>query len=95
MTDAEDPKIQNCPKNQTLDTNPGQPTAVVHWSDLNATDNSGQIPTVSCSAESGIKFEIGEAEVLCQAIDSIGNRDTCVFTLKIEGKSIILNSEFG
>ena len=56
------------------------------WSDLEAADNSGQQPNVTCSVKSGSKFGIGETEVVCQAIDLAGNRATCVFTVKIEGK---------
>ena len=58
LTDAEDPTIRYCPNNQSSETNLGQPTAVVNWSDLEANDNSRQNPTVTCSAESGNQFGI-------------------------------------
>ena len=89
MTDAEDPTIQNCPSNQSLETNLGKPTAVVSWTNLNATDNSRQLTTVNCDAESGSLFGIGETEVICEAVDFAGNRATCVFTVNIQGKLII------
>ena len=92
LTDAEDPTIQNCPKNQSLETNPGQSIAVVTWSELEATDNSGQNLTVTCSVESGSQFGIGEIAVVCQAVDLAGNRATCMFTVKITGKPIRLFS---
>ena len=63
---------------------------MVIWSDLGATDNSGQNPTVTCSDESGSHFGIGEIEVVCQAVDSAGNRATCAFMIKIEGKPVRL-----
>ena len=75
-----------CPTNQTLETNFGQPTAVVNWTNPEVTDNSRQNLTVTCRVESGSKFEIGDTEVTCQAIDPAGNNATCVFTVKIEGK---------
>ena len=48
-------------------------------------DNSGQIPTMTCDAESGSQFEIGETKVTCQAVDPTGNQATCMFIVKIEG----------
>ena len=86
MADAEDPTKQSCPTNQSVETNFGQPTAVVNWTNPEATDNSRKNLTVTCSVESGSKFEIGDTEVTCQAIDPAGNRATCVFTVNIEGK---------
>ena len=58
---------------------------MVTWSDLQATDNSGQDPAVTCSTESGSQFGIGETEVICQAVDPSGNQATCMFTVKIAG----------
>ena len=86
--------MQFCPTNQSLETGLGLPTAVVNWTNPKVTDNSKTKPTVTCSVESGSKFEIGETEVICQAIDPAGNRATCVFTINIEGKMlfIILNN---
>ena len=86
MTDAEDPTIQNCPSNQSLETDLDKATAVVNWINPNATDNSTQLPTVTCDAESGSLFGIGETEVICEAVDFAGNRATCVFTVNIHGK---------
>ena len=58
---------------------------MVTWSDLQATDNSGQSPTVTCSTGSGSYFEIGITEVTCQAVDPYGNQAMCLFIVKIEG----------
>ena len=94
FSDDEEPRVQFCPTNQSLETGLGLPTAVVNWTNPKATDNSRTKPTVTCNVESGSKFGIGETEVLCQAIDPAGNRATCVFTIKIVGKMlfIILNN---
>ena len=89
MTDAEDPTIQNCPSNQSLEIDLGKATAVVNWTIPNATDNSRQLPSVACDAESGSLFGIGETEVICEAVDFAGNHATCVFTVNIQGKLII------
>ena len=85
---ADDPTKQCCPKNQSFDTDPGQPNAVVILSDIETTDNSGQNQTVTCSVESGSQFKIGEIVVV---IDSTENRATCVFTVKIEDELFTLN----
>ena len=79
-----------CPHNTSMVTDFGQPTAVVTWNDLQATDNSGQSPTVSCSVGSGSHFGIGENEVNCQAVDPFGNQEICAFTVNIEGNNILL-----
>ena len=94
MTDAEDPTIQNCPSNQSLETNLGKSTAVVNWTNPIATDNSRQHPTVTCEAESGSQFGIGETKVICEAVDVAGNRATCVFTVNIQGNLILFKMHF-
>ena len=55
------------------------------WTDPQVTDNSGQIPTITCDTNFGSQFRIGETEVTCQAVDPTGNQATCTFTVKIEG----------
>ena len=83
-TDLEAPKI-TCPGNQTVNTEPSQAYAPLVWTDPQVTENSGQIPTITCDAESGSQFRIGETEVICQAQDPTGNQATCTFTVTIEG----------
>ena len=82
--------MQYCPNNRSLETIFGQPYAVVNWPDPEATDNSKQNLTITCEAESGSQFRIGETEVICQAMDAAGNQATCVFTIKIKGNRITL-----
>ena len=55
------------------------------WTDPQVTDNSGQMPTITCDAVSESQFTIGKNEVTCQAVDPTGNQATCSFTVKIEG----------
>ena len=85
--DVEPPILTACPSNKTVVTDFSQPTAVVIWRDLQATDNSGQDPTVTCSTESGSQFtyRIGETDVICKAVDPTGNKAMCTFTVTIEG----------
>ena len=61
-------------------------TAVVVWTVSVATDNSKLIPTVTCNAENGSQFEIGETEVICKAVDQAGNHVTCSFIVDVKGK---------
>ena len=84
FSDHEAPIIA-CPVNRTVNTEPSQAYATMVWTDPQATDNSGQIPTITCDADSGSNFEIGETEVICQAVDPTGNHATCKFTVKVEG----------
>ena len=83
-----------CPDNQTVNTKPSQAYATVVWTNPQVTDNSQQNSTITCDANSGDQFEIGETEVTCQAVDPTGNQAICAFTVMIEGKSIISISQF-
>ena len=85
FSDVEDPIVESCPTNQSLNTSLGQPTAVVNWINPEASDNSRTEPTVTCSVESGSKFGIGENEVKCQAFDPAGNYATCLFIITVKG----------
>ena len=86
FTDTEAPTIiSNCPSDQTII---GQSFAEVNWTKPEATDNSGQEPTVTCSTESGSQFGSGTTTVTCQAIDSAKNHATCSFTVQIKGIEI-------
>ena len=78
----------SCPANQTFNTDPRQAYATVFWTEPHVADNLGQIPTITCDAESGSQFEIGETKVICKAVDSTGKHATCTFTVTVEGNSI-------
>ena len=52
---------------------------------LVAKDNSKVPPIVTCSADSGSQFEIGETEVTCKAVDLAGNQANCSFTVNVRG----------
>ena len=53
------------------------------WADPVATDNSKLTPTVTCNAQYRSPFEIGETEVMCQALDQAGNQATCSFIIDV------------
>ena len=56
------------------------------WTDPVATDNSKLVPTVTCNSENRRYFEIGETEIMCQALDQEGNQATCAFIVDVIGK---------
>ena len=71
-----------------IETDFNKPTAMVVWTDLISIDNSELTPTVTCDAESGSHFDIGETEVMCQAVDQAGNLATCSFTVDVKGNIV-------
>ncbi|XP_072017520.1 hyalin-like [Amphiura filiformis] len=79
VIDNEDPVLAPCPANQTTVTNPGQATALITWEGPVATDNSGDIPTVTCYPPSGTNLTIGRTNVTCMAVDVSGNKESCSF----------------
>ena len=85
LTDTQAPTLI-CPPNETIATGLNQPTALVAWTDPVATDNSHLTPNVTCSAENGSQFEIGETEVKCKALDEAGNQANCSFIVDVVGK---------
>ena len=91
--DQENPKIQRCPTNITQETDPGKPTAAVEWEEPLATDNSGDAVNVVCNHVSGAQFNIGHTEVVCQAVDSSGNKAECQFNVTINGMLILKNDK--
>ncbi|XP_072041456.1 hyalin-like [Amphiura filiformis] len=84
VKDIEDPVLESCPANQTTNTDPGQPTAMIVWQGPIATDNSGVNPTVMCDPASGIDFVIGKINVTCTAVDGFGNVNNCSFYVDIK-----------
>ena len=84
-TDTEAPKFVSCPVNQSLETNPGLPTAVAVWKQPFASDNSEDKPEISCDRLSESEFTIGQTLVTCKVVDSGGNNDTCSFQIDVKG----------
>ncbi|XP_072041651.1 uncharacterized protein [Amphiura filiformis] len=84
VKDNEDPVLESCLANQTTNTDPGQPTAMVLWQGPIATDNSGLNPTVTCDPASGTDFAIGITNVTCTALDGFGNVNNCSFYVDVK-----------
>ncbi|XP_072025497.1 hyalin-like [Amphiura filiformis] len=79
--DTEPPEF-NCP-NQSQNTEPNKPFANVTWGDLHASDNSGEMPHITCNRESESQFNIGRTVVSCEAVDESGNYAVCSFIVEI------------
>lgn len=87
LLDTQNPTIV-CPYDQTHESEPGKPTAVVSWDAPATNDNANISPTVHCDTDSGGDFQIGQNRVKCTALDPSGNKATCSFTVFVEGKII-------
>ncbi|XP_033117133.1 uncharacterized protein LOC117117059 [Anneissia japonica] len=87
VQDIEKPTLK-CPPNETIDTDDGKATASVDYSSkINASDNSGDIPTISPLLNETFPVDIGiGAHVMFAfaANDSSGNTDTCTFTINVQ-----------
>ncbi|XP_072016894.1 uncharacterized protein [Amphiura filiformis] len=82
VIDSEEP-VLSCTANQIANTTLGNRTATVVWHDPTATDNSGDIPTVTCHPASGSDFVIGQTPVTCTASDRNGNKANCSFYVDV------------
>ncbi|XP_033109312.1 hyalin-like [Anneissia japonica] len=86
VKDNEQPTL-TCPVDTTVDTDIGAATALVNYSTkIHATDNSGDVPTIS--PDPYITFPanptMGANLYNFTAIDSSGNTDNCTFTINVE-----------
>ncbi|XP_033119258.1 hyalin-like [Anneissia japonica] len=84
VTDNEPPLFTECPLDIAQGTDYGLPSAVVTWSDVNATDNSGIPPNILSNYDSGDNFPIGSTFVEFNATDAAGNVNTsCQFFVSV------------
>jgi autotransporter-associated beta strand protein len=78
-----DPRpVITCPGNITQTNDPSFCSAVVNFTGT-ATDN-GPAPTIVCVPPSGATFPAGTTTVNCTATDSVGNTNTCSFTVTVK-----------
>ncbi|XP_033099723.1 uncharacterized protein LOC117103263, partial [Anneissia japonica] len=83
--DEIDPEIQNCPVDQSVDTDIGSSSATVTWTPPTAIDNSNVNPTLTATIEPGTEFNIGTTTVQYIARDSSGNTAICSFMVTVIG----------
>ena len=82
FSDTEVPVFQAC-ANQRLTLNAGETVAMAEWSTPTTTDNSGEIPSVTCAQHLASQ---NERVVNCTARDTSGNTANCIFTFTVIGK---------
>ena len=61
-------------------------TVSASWTVPTATDNSGGPIVISGNFDPGDEFGVGEHTIVYTAVDESSNRETCTFTLIVQGK---------
>ena len=74
----------NTPSATTVNTDPGQPTAVVSWTEPTVTDNSGSY-TLSSTHSPGSTFDTGNTTVTYTVVDESANDVTFSFDITVTG----------
>ena len=82
--DNEAPSI-TCPENQSIKADEDMPSGLFTWQTPKTSDNSGNVPEVSCNPQSGTNFTIGETVVTCEAVDGSKNTAECSFQVNVTG----------
>jgi hypothetical protein len=82
VLDAE-PPVAVCPQPVTVDTDPGQCSAIVIFNTNLSTDNCPGVTAAAVPA-SGSVFTVGVTPVVITATDAAGNSSTCQFTVTVE-----------
>jgi hypothetical protein len=86
VSDGESPVI-SCPSPVVVNTDNGQCTAVVNYTQPNATDNCSTVNVV-CSPEPGHAFPKGVTDVTCTATDGTSNTASCTFTVTVNDREV-------
>ena len=80
------PVIENCPRDQNVTTDNGNPTGTVSWTTPTVSDNDG-IVNVTSTHDPGDTFDIGITTVTYTATDQSLNNVTCSFVVLVLGKT--------
>ncbi|XP_072048877.1 hyalin-like [Amphiura filiformis] len=83
VTYDENPRILNLPEDQVLETEPGQPFAVVSWTEPTTSDNSMDQIDLTSTRNSGDMFHIGSTVVTYTARDAYDNDESASFLIKV------------
>ena len=86
FTDAEVPIISGTPSNQTVNTDASLPNVTVSWTPPTASDNSGEVVTLTSDFSPGDTFPIGTTTVTYTATDAYGNTANSTFNVVVTGK---------
>ena len=78
VNDTEDPALNNCPTDISVNNDPDSCNAVVTWAAPTATDNCPGV-TLTSTHNSGDIFPVGTTTITYTATDAAGNSVTCSF----------------
>ena len=81
LEDNDDPVIQNCPADITVNPGPNC-RAIVSWTPPTATDDCGLLSFTS-NFGSGSEFSVGTTTVTYTAVDHCGRTSSCSFTVTV------------
>ena len=86
VLDHEPPVFTYCPDDIVID-NATTYEMSVNWQQPTATDNSGVVPSIACSRQSGGRFAVPSSSLVqCWAVDGTGNEATCSFRITLNRK---------
>ena len=69
-----------------MNTDASLPNTTVSWTPPTASDNSGEVVTLTSDYSPGDTFPIGTTTVTYTAMDVYGNMATCTFNVVVTGK---------
>ncbi len=87
VNDVENPVINNCPTNISVNNDPDSCNAVVNWTAPTANDNCPGV-TLTSTHNSGDTFPVGTTTVTYTATDASGNSVTCSFDITVNDTEI-------
>lgn len=82
VSDTEFPVIANCPANIIVGNDLNRCDAVVNWIPPTPSDNCPNF-TMTSNYVSGDTFALGTTQVLYIIVDSVGNSDSCTFSITV------------
>lgn len=84
------PPSVTCPQNIQVNADKGVQTATVSWPAPTATDNSGSNVAVFQTMQSPSTLQAGTYTINVMAYDPSGQSSSCSFTIKVIGRSRLL-----
>ncbi|XP_041467361.1 hyalin-like [Lytechinus variegatus] len=93
VIDNEEPVIRNCPPSMSVSMETGRDYAKVSWVAPIVTDNSNRVTMTFNEANAWTNpdnFPEGMTSLSYTAEDAAGNKATCMFTIAVIGRSIML-----
>jgi len=80
--DSKPPVVKNCPNSFTIFLEPGEDKKAGKWEEPEFFDNVG-VTSVLASQLPGQQLGVGRHVVIYQALDAAGNKERCVFSIRV------------